>query len=61
MGSDPLTIKCGIPQGTVLGPILFALYIHYLLTNHFAGDLIAHADDTVAIYNNSSWEHLKIK
>lgn len=54
-------IKCGVPQGTVLGPILFILYINNLLTIGTSGHIISFADDTVILYTSSSWEDLKLK
>jgi len=45
--SDPCTIKYGIPQGTVLGPILLTIYVNNLLKLHINGNILAVQDDTV--------------
>ena len=42
--SDPITANFGVPQGSVLGPLLFILYINDMLT--LVKDLVAYSNDT---------------
>ena len=44
--SDNMTIKCGIPQGSIIGPSLFILYINDLHNVSKILNFILFADDT---------------
>ena len=43
---DLLQVKCGVPRGSVLGPLLFILYINDICNVSKVFDCILFADDT---------------
>ena len=45
--SDYETINMGVPQSTILGPILFLIHIYDIASiQNFTGHMISYADDT---------------
>lgn len=59
--SGSRTIEFGVPQGTVLGPILFILYINSIFSIPTNGQIFSYADDTAVFYKSDSWGSLKEK
>ena len=47
-----LDIKCGVPQGSILGPLLFFLYVNDLKYASKILDPIMFADDTNLFYSH---------
>lgn len=55
------SVTYGVPQGTVLGPVLFLIYMNGLFKINTQGDIFSFADDTVIQYSADSWDRLKEK
>ena len=48
-GDATLPVTCGVPQGSIIGPILFILFTSDLPAHLTHGCLISYADDTLHI------------
>ena len=54
--SNVKTVEFGVPQGTVLGPALFSLYVNGIFQNVDSAEIICFADDTAILVRGGSWE-----
>lgn len=59
--SDKATPSFGVPQGSVLGPTLFLIYINDLCNlRGVGGRIFSYADDTALVFTGSTWDTVKI-
>ena len=49
--SDSIKIKTGIPQGSILGPLFFSIYINDLVKSSNKFSYLMYADDTTIYFN----------
>lgn len=52
--SDSQLIEQGVPQGYILGPLLFNLYINHLFDENLNGTLQLYADDALVLYKSKN-------
>lgn len=58
--SDEVLISYGVPQGSILGPTLFQLYVNDLCTMSLPyTHIFAYADDTAIVVEGSNWQSVK--
>ena len=56
--SDILPVTCGVPQGSILGPLMFILYINSLPDAMLNADVFLYADDTAIVCSGTDEQEI---
>jgi hypothetical protein len=55
--SDPLDVSCGVPQGSILGPLLFLCYVNDMASS-VECKLLLYADDSALLVSDKDPDHI---
>ena len=57
--SDYKNVSIGVPQGSVLGPTLFLIYLNSIFDLEISGKIVAFADDIAICYSSNSLQTIE--
>ena len=60
--SDPYNVSCGVPQGSILGPLLFLLYVNDMSTSIDEDcKLLLYTDDSAILFVHKDVDFISVK